>query len=735
MKKYSKSLSLVPLVILPILQTVVSCSNNSSTKEEKPISPTNIHSLSLEFMTKAKSSFEIIKNSLSYKTALKNIFEKFSGKKDGGYGGRGPIDFNFLTLNSPIYEEFYKDLEDVGLYGDFGSNPLEKLRQFPQKEISKFFTKQLYLPNYQDYETFNATKMNKNIDKYILKNQFGYLPSNLSQFLYYLDYKGIEQMFGIKNIKDIKMNFNDVKGSASILLTNNDNKKFLFNYSSNDQTQTKALKKDHDFKQYIYDRSFQIRGPIQVKFTRFQSPAGPITFGLDQISGNGTGYVIDRVVNDNLPQDHYEFLVATNMHVLDYSKGYNKERKWSVNISDFSMGYQSDIKDIDKETYNNNWDGGLLYKGGINAVGRDEITRVNIPGSRISYDKFSKRNVSMIQHLSLVKPNISDVDDAINQEQLKLLYSNTQYDQTNLIDAVWYTPEFSTSSIFSKTNVLYPFLDFDKSKVKDNDVRTAYNKKDGVYLGNTSSAGADFVISKIVLSKEEIKKILPTLYPLLGTSEESNWYLGMGRNNQEVEVSPNSTLFSGGFPDGIYRDRKWNSGRIKAQSRYFTNDINPMLMSTYWTRYDEQKNRKFNSYRCLDEWYKNVYPKMLSLSDEENKKYNPRGMQIQKLIQMPLFTAALDGQEGIYNPSGKLPISQNDILTGGASGSMVINSRFELVGSLFLYTLWEGVEGGKGNNILQLFKQYTEENKNFSVINQIKEKLNKEGLKTIKMNP
>ncbi|SYV89803.1 Uncharacterised protein, partial [Metamycoplasma alkalescens] len=115
--------------------------------------------------------------------------------------------------------------------------------------------KQYYLNNFNEKDKDDAKVIRLNDYEIIKKNPFGYLPSNLNQLFYYMNFKSISKLLNIENIIKIQSNFNDEIGEIELLITNKNNQKY---YLKIDKTNTSYLKSNLDFYQYIYDRSFMM---------------------------------------------------------------------------------------------------------------------------------------------------------------------------------------------------------------------------------------------------------------------------------------------------------------------------------------------------------------------------------------------------------------------------------------------------------------------------------------------
>ena len=155
-----------------------------------------------------------------------------------------------INKEVPI-KNFYKLNQEVGIAGEYTyDKDTSKLTEnqllnqlmscMPnQIDITQFDTKQKYLPTFSESDAQGAVEKFVDVNAIIKLNQFGYLPSNLSQLLFYMDYEGIASILNLSSegVKDIKANWEDGKlesdnvtrKSAFIKLLVTTNKKFIGN--------------------------------------------------------------------------------------------------------------------------------------------------------------------------------------------------------------------------------------------------------------------------------------------------------------------------------------------------------------------------------------------------------------------------------------------------------------------------------------------------------------------------
>lgn len=664
------------------------------------------HTLKLVDMQSATSALKIIEQTPLFKTKVEELLDQITS-------------FNFMYSSTvDKTKKVYELISEIGIYGDWGSDFGEKMKFAPRSWDPDNYMNQKYLPGFN--VSSKIIKRNVDLNDLIQKNQFGFLPSNLSQFLYYLKLEDIANLFNVPNASKIEMNFDDEAGTAEILVTDNEGAQNLFKLDSS----TSELTKNHDYRQYIYDRSFKVTLPFQA-YMKIDKKTVPIT----QHQATGTSWIIDRIKGPSINQDRYDFLMATNMHVMNFTYGFNKNF-WTATGNNYwtynSENEQISNLDLTNKTYSKYWDGGLISRGNLSqgGEGKDVISKASATSDHSSYDFFSTRNPETVEGVKIYRPNFDD-PDKITEENFREVNTDA-IKAEDAIDAVWYTPEFTSSGLYTidENTVLGPVLDINKSLPSWNnkDIPTGYERWEDRRVGKTSNAGADFVISKISLTRDQVKTVLPTLEPLLDTPQEKDWYIGLGNGNQPVETSANSSLFTGGYPEGGWKSLKSTHGRINAQQRYFHDDLS--TVQSYWTRYNQEKNLASNDYRGIPNWY-DTWFESRTMTPEENQKYMPHGMEVRKVLQQSYMYISDENQ------------SYEGAMKRGASGSMVINSRFELAGILFgwTYTTDDGItiDKQKHTNLVSLIKNYTEENKNLNIIQQVIDKLRSENLTAVKM--
>lgn len=92
---------------------------------------------------------------------------------------------------------------------------------FKRETFNETALKQKYLEKYNNEKSIqfeNKILSEDKINELITNNPFGFLPSNISQFLYLINFIDLSKIFEIQNIKNIKANFNDNEGSIEIFI-------------------------------------------------------------------------------------------------------------------------------------------------------------------------------------------------------------------------------------------------------------------------------------------------------------------------------------------------------------------------------------------------------------------------------------------------------------------------------------------------------------------------------------
>ncbi|KEZ23604.1 MAG2960 family serine endopeptidase lipoprotein [Ureaplasma diversum] len=587
------------------------------------------------------------------------------------YHGSNNQPINFRQGYDPnLIKQFQENTRDIGMFGHFGKNDEEKIAFYNDSLSYDGMMKQKYLANFAENEKIGATTHSVDFNDIVSKNPFGYLPSNLSQLFFYMDLKSASGLLKLQDISSLRANFNDKEGTFDLLVSTSDKSRYLL---SIDTTNTDTLKKDADFYKYIYDHSFMIKiGRIGYEYNDFF----PHLSKLKADHEHGTMWVMDRVINKEAEKEgYYELLVATNIHVFGFRKQFDKSLYFDVN------------KETEKSKQ---WNGGFYDSSrspivnGVLQVSQDAKRLVHFEATR------GETNLPM--------PN-RDIKTDDRGNFFRVFSAYNQY-----LDGVYYTPRYEVSGIMGK-NVTVGEKYFDKY-----DTVTRY--------GSTKNAGADFVLLRLKIRKEHLGQILPALAEVVGTEKEKDWHIGVGKDEK---FSPIKTQFYGGYPVHVdeYFQPKWDQGSRSFSFKYnkstggVVNAMNRFVdennYQSLWTKYKAEENKDWNSHK---EKWKNYEKPFI-----ENEHGMPKNVLVQ---HSHLYT---------YAPYDK----RQNLLGPGSSGSVAIDSHFNLIG--INYLLSKDVNAYA--NAIALMEGFGDYKNNFdgNLRTDIRNKLMKDKVYTVKINP
>lgn len=618
---------------------------------------------------------EIHQKTPLYQSSLKNL--NYLLKKEN---------IDFININGiETINKVYSWYKEIGIVGEIGENDKDKVKNTPNIFGRNDLLTQKYLDKFSkeniNVQELDFAKYKEKINEIILSNPFGYLPSNLNQLIYYLSIEDISKLFNLNNLKNVYANHNDKNGNIDIYFEKNDNGISKINVNSTNSN----LKKDDDFLQYIFDRTFF----IQANFWKFerQNPYDWFNFSLTPKVFGGTMWIIDRINNETLNNDTYEFLVGTNLHVLDFSPFFEKNNRTNRVVNKY-------------------WDGGFRDWGAKGSTTNTEdiiekLTNSNdsIINTKGSVDVFNKKQedispIYMKMGTNVVK-DVSKID--VDSIDLKNDYeSNIEWGSNKYIDLVWYTPTFTSSGVRT-TNGGEDEIIFGENLSGDR-------------IGTVTDGGADFAVAKIKMKKNQIDKLLPKLGSILGTNDEKDWYIGLGKKEH---IIANQTIYVGGYPEFNWNYSKSIGGRVTSKTRHVTSDFNVVR---HWTKFNKEvndiRNKKFSSYKEYEDNHQPYY------KGKNGKRKFEHGMKLSNLVQNSILNT-----------------SANRYLLGGASGSMAIDSKFNLVGALFNGITNSIDEPFYTNGIGLMDSQSQYDNWDGSIRNDILKKIKEENLYTIKINP
>lgn len=630
-------------------------------KKENPrvlISNEDSHFLSVEDLQKNTPN-QVYKMTKSYNDAILGLNNFL---KSGNYGN--PVDFT-NAFDKNVSDKFWDYTNKIGVYGNYGENERQKVEFYNRSLSINGMVKQVYLPRFADNDKLSAKNIDKSqiINHLIAKNTFGFLPSNLSQFLYYASLESVSKHLQIDNIKNIRANFDDEKGTIDLLIENSTGEKFLININKEN---TNNLKNNDDFYNYIYDRSFMFSWYAMGWDRDFFGK----DYGVQYKNESGTMWVVDRVINPEAEKEgYYEFLVATNIHVFSLRRIFDKSLYFSLD---------------------SNKPKASQWNGGFSPINQDKTPREGgyFYGTRGNQTRSLKGN------------------NFVNSENGQYHPIARAYEQ--YLIAPYYTPRYYADG----------FWDIDAVTGKQH--LEVYDETSRI--GGTKNAGADFVILRLKIHKSALKNILPKLQYILEhePEKEKDWYIGLGKNEL---FHPIKTQFYGGYPVNVdenfnqnytgpssfsFKYNKSTGGVINTQNRVVNKDV----FQSLWVKYDENENKDWNSH--LDNY----------------KKYTSPFIQGEHGMAKTILTQ--HSQLYTYAPYEQ----RHNILGPGSSGSMVIDSSFNLVGINYLFTR-DATYTDTFSNAVALMEGHGDYKNGFdgNIRTDFVKKLVSDNVKTIKLNP
>ena len=487
-------------------------------------------------------------------------------------------------------------------YSEFGSDVQKRLEnafkiRYDEQNIYQINSPQILaketktLTSYIDKKTNNNYSINIELIKKLIQiNPFGKLPTNFAQLINlikkeeYPKFLTITKNESVDNIvvKDIYYRIIDRYAKLEFILEiyNKKTKQTVY-LSANFNQKNSGLLKNEDYFQYIFDRTIS----LDLLTTKD---------GKNVELNSGTGWIVDRIIDDSLPKNKIKLLIATNNHVMGWSnlaisKDNRMKSRWFnkqeyINYLENNAGFISSNIYEDKDRYQ------YLLWG---------TAPLKSPVSN-KYNSLSGISFS----------NLAKVYNITNQ---------------NFINRAWYIPQLSANGI----------------KINEN-LRTWYqiNQED---IKSIKNGTLDFVLVPMVFDIEDIKEKLPNYYKVLNTKDEANWYIGLGNSKKYL---PQLQLFSGGYPGDVnpnssaivsWRGSKSYGSLIQAFDREIKNE-------SILDYYGPKQINNIDGYQKVGEGYLN------------------------KLFNV-----------------GTRVITSDEIgdLGSGSSGSMIIDSNFNLVGIHF----------------------------------------------------
>ncbi|CBH40649.1 MAG2960 family serine endopeptidase lipoprotein [Mycoplasmopsis agalactiae] len=320
----------------------------------------------------------------------------------------------------------------------------------------------------------------------------------------------------------------------------------------------------------------------------------------------------------------------------------------------------------------------------------------------------------------IAENKIDDTFGIFELSKHKYINNNSKYVNafeaySQYLSAPYYVPRYETEAYIKGEKI-------DLNNVPENNAQFT-----------TKNSGADFVTLRFKIKKDKLKDVLPKLSEIIDTDTEKDWYI----NFKKDKFSPLSTQFYAGYSrfwdpfvtssPAQFRGIKSTGGLISTKRRI----IDEHVFRDVWLKYDSELNKEYNS---LNDHYKKYEKPFL----KDNKEHG-----------MPL--TIVDQFSTLYTdiPFGELNLEE------GASGSMVIDSSFNVIG--ILNTSIEDIPGSemtylplsnkdfervirKRTNGVVLFQSLsydynTKDNKPPHIFDGLIDKLKTDKLETVKFNP
>ncbi|VEU81522.1 hypothetical protein V2E25_00780 [Mycoplasmopsis arginini] len=601
-----------------------------------------------------------------------------------------------IHYNRELDKKYWSYAKELGEYGNYGNNSFEKIQYYNPIIPLGHYLKPQYLESFNVDEVQGLETQEINLNHLIKNNPFGFLPSNLSQLLSYATLDSITSFLKLNKIDKIKANVDDINGIFYLLVYSN-NGKHYYKISKEDKFNN-ALKSNVDFYSYINDRTIELNVNVKQWVNDQLNEKNPyeVTKRLNFARFLGTAWVIDRIKNDD--KENYELLLATNMHVFNLRSTFDKT---------FAYDKFNTFTNHDYSWYA--FPPGF-YDGKDTKETEDNRNKQPRPYFKINRIKENKLdlNFGIFEHIK-------------DKYELDFSSSIETFDAyASYLDAPYYVPKYKNTHTYIKAENKTP----------------SFLKNNYSYF-ETNNSGADFLTLRFKVKKTMLKNILPSLDKVINTPQEKDWYV----NFATEKFSPLKTQFYAGYSrhwnpfskkHSQFRGVKSEGGIISTKRRI----IDEYYIRDSWLRYNKDLNKEYNA--ANDEWkkYETSFIKKNNEPDE-----NEHGMPLTTIDQFSMLYTNI--------PFGDLNLKE------GASGSMVIDSSFNVIGILNtriespggeykvipfgkIINNTDGIIVREQTNGVILFKSlsddYLEKNNSPHLIEGLREKLKKDKLETIKLN-
>lgn len=355
-----------------------------------------------------------------------------------------------------------------------------------------------YIPK----DSKNTYWINRNLIQELIKiNPYGYLPTAFFQFINTIK---VDEYFKFLNITkdknklisknnqnqlaeieilDILYRMSDRHGELEFIIKIKDKKTNEIIYLSEEFNTTNSnLKRNEDYWKFIFDRS------ISINFLSTKD-------GKEARINSGTGWIVDRIDDDQIDADYVKVLVATNLHVLSFSN-FSKTKK---------------------KNEQTRWFNQQEYEQYLNDNKYQLVSDIYLDKERYKYVLWST---------AAYKPDISNFYSTLGGLSAASLAKVYNLKNDSWLERGWFIPELEAKGIIANEKLA-----------------TYYQTKNGI---KTMVNGTmDLVIVPMLLKKTDIKQRLPSYYDVLGTKNEADWYIGLGNSKPYL---PQLQTFRGGYP-------------------------------------------------------------------------------------------------------------------------------------------------------------------------------------------
>ncbi|WP_371246711.1 hypothetical protein ACA758_01940 [Mycoplasmopsis agassizii] len=410
-------------------------------------------------------------------------------------------------------------------------------------------------------------------------------------------------------------------------------------------------------------------------------------------ASGGTAWVVDKIVDDSLPEGQHAFVMATNKHVLDIGKlagteiwygypGYqfssnasnpkaiNKQNSWLKNSGFYSFTWtRYETSDYSKTSHIPSTD--LIPKNG----GQPESEKWNYAYKEQLVSGNSKNSNNVVNFTS---PMFKDGDartilNATDDEPTWLTET-----RKNFINSIIYMPQYTIGHIAKNSGAQV-------DKNIGGGIKREEQNSDYTY----QIMGPDLVLVKMVFKDSDLQKNWPALYEILQKpeDEQKSWFKALDLNPR---TDDRTNSYMAGYPaanikDGTKRIFSWRAADKSATSS---------MRDSFVTLGTSSSVQKF-----FRDWDADTYEKYYAPFDV-NGRYNP-----DKSVDFPNSTYISNEKNGLYTStvlSATESLYSGDHANPGNSGSMVVDANFNNYG--ILYAFIPNLPGGSRTSVHHLIQ-------------------------------